>query len=82
MRTMEQLDQYMDLFILPNTTNSLETHTAAFGSIYFDDGVNVTKNVSMIEMTYSHGDKTDMWPTIHFTHNRDGYRHPNNARQE
>lgn len=91
MRTKEQLDQYTDLYIIPNATNQPGASglaAAASGSVYFDDGVNVTKNVSAFDITYSFNEDDETVAAgykmviIRFNERGDGYKDPNNARQE
>lgn len=78
MKTKEQLDQHMDLYILPNASNfksqkilNTTVDAAATGFIYFDDGVSYQKNVTTYEMWYTYPGKgtgaEENSATIHFS---------------
>lgn len=93
MRTKQQLDQYTDLFILPNASNSADAkllndtvNASAVGFLYFDDGVSYEKNVTIFDFYYQYGGKgtgsEETEATIFFEQSGDGYKDPNGARNE
>jgi len=93
MRTKEQLDQYTDLFILPNASNSAEAQllnktvsAAAVGFLYFDDGVSYAKNLSIFDFYYQYGGsgtgREETVATIFFEQSGNGYKDANGAANE